>query len=86
MINDRQGQEWLLNKLLKEGYTSIDYNPFQSEFIAIGESNTVITKRAYIGNIQLNILGIKIPHDQEESYLTFSIVDLLKANRGNPEL
>ena len=85
MINDRQGQEWLLNKLLKEGYTSIDYNPFQSEFIAVGESNAVITKRAYIGNIQLNILGINIPHDEEESYLTFSTVDLLKANRGNHE-
>lgn len=27
MITDKQGQEWLLNKLLKEGYTSIDYNP-----------------------------------------------------------
>lgn len=53
-----------IKALLKEGYTSIDYNPFQSEFIAVGESNTVITKRAYIGNIQLNNLGLKIPHDQ----------------------
>lgn len=48
-------------------------------------SGLVVIKRVYISDTQLNILRLKIPHGKEESYLTFSIVYLLKANRGTNE-
>lgn len=44
MITDKQGQEWLLNKLLQEGYTSIDYNHFRVNLLQLEKVTQLLLK------------------------------------------